>query len=285
MQYAFSETSFKKGLIYYLKNLSYTSAEDSDLFNHIDQALKEDNILPDSLNAFSIMSSWTEQSGLPIVHVFRNYNNGTIDLTQQRYFSEQPNSIDTQTWWIPLNFATANSSDFSDTGADLWFPANKTSFKIEPNSIDSGIMNWTNDEWIIFNKQSTGYYRIVYDKRNYGLITDELVNGNFTKIHTLNRAQIIADAFEFAKKGTVPYSLPLNLTKYISKERDLLPWSSWANGVKHMNKLLMANSKYYGLFKVHSLKLCQLFYFYFFFLYFILNFIVLHSIIISRSIQ
>lgn len=199
------------------------------------------------------MSSWTEQSGLPILHVYRNYNTGTIELTQQRYFSEQPNSIDTKTWWIPLNYATANNSDFSDTSADLWFPMDTTSFQMKPNS-DDILVNWTNNEWIIFNKQSTGYFRIIYDKRNYRLITDELDNGNFSKIHLANRAQIIEDAFEFAKKGTVPYSLPLNLTKYISKERDLLPWTSWANGVKHMNKLLIANSKYYGLFKVISVK-------------------------------
>lgn len=229
---------------------AYSSADDSDLFKHLDRVIKEDNILPDTLNVSSIMSSWTEQSGLPIVHVFRNYNSGTIELTQQRYFTEQPNTIDTQTWWIPLNFATANNSDFSDTIADIWFPMNTTSYKMEPND---GLLSWTNTEWIIFNKQSTGYYRIIYDKRNYGLITDELVKGNFTKIHALNRAQIIEDAFEFAKKGTVPYSLPLNLTKYISKERELLPWSSWANGVKHMNKLLIANSKYYGLFKVPTI--------------------------------
>lgn len=200
------------------------------------------------MSVATIMSSWTKQSGFPIIHVYRNYNTGTIELTQGRYFGDQPNYIDTTTWWIPMNFVSANDTDFSGTTPDFWFPQGQTTYRIEPGAISN--TNWTNDEWIVCNKRVTGFYRIQYDRRNYRMIAEELLNGNMSKIHRTNRAQIIQDAFEFAKKGTVPYSLPLNLTKYIAKERELLPWSAWASGVKHINKLIAANSLHYGLFKV-----------------------------------
>lgn len=43
-------------------------------------------------------------------------------------------------------------------------------------------------------------------------------------IHVLNRAQLIDDAFALASVGRTNYGRALNLTEYLKKERDVMPW-------------------------------------------------------------
>lgn len=40
----------------------------------------------------------------------------------------------------------------------------------------------------------------------------------------LNRAQLIDDAFALASVGRTDYGRVLNLTEYLKKERDVMPW-------------------------------------------------------------
>ena len=42
------------------------------------------------------------------------------------------------------------------------------------------------DTAVVFNVQETGYYRVNYDKRNWGLIADQLEEDH-TAIHVINR--------------------------------------------------------------------------------------------------
>ena len=48
----------------------------------------------------------------------------------------------------------------------------------------SGMPN--KDTAVVFNVQETGYYRVNYDKRNWGLIADQLEEDH-TAIHVINR--------------------------------------------------------------------------------------------------
>ena len=58
------------------------------------------------------------------------------------------------------------------------------------------------DKAVIFNVQETGYYRVNYDKQNWELIIKQL-NEDHTKIHVINRAQIIDDAINLARSGII----------------------------------------------------------------------------------
>ena len=54
------------------------------------------------------------------------------------------------------------------------------------------------DEWVIFNLQLSSLYKIKYDKKNWKLIVKTLNSPDFKDIHTVNRAQLIDDAMDFA---------------------------------------------------------------------------------------
>lgn len=69
---------------------------------------------------------------------------------------------------------------------------------------------------------STGYYRVNYDNSNWQKITDYLNSDNYTKIHVLNRVQIIDDAYHLMLANQLDIQMFLNLANYLSRETDYI---------------------------------------------------------------
>lgn len=88
-----------------------------------------------------------------------------------------------------------------------------------------------NDEgWVIFNLQSTGFYRVNYDLKNWYRLIAEL-KFNPKTIHVLNRAQLIDDSFNLARAGELSHTVPFTLVSYLQKEDDYIPWYSVLNSM------------------------------------------------------
>ena len=68
-------------------------------------------------------------------------------------------------------------------------------------------------------------------------------------IHVINRAQIIDDALNLARAGLLDYQLALGVTKYLSNEREYIPWAAAMNGLNYLDSML-ERSEAYGEFKV-----------------------------------
>lgn len=94
----------------------------------------------------------------------------------------------------------------------------------------------------------TGYYRVNYDARNWQLIAKQLMM-NHSAISVINRAQIMNDALNLARAGLVNYEIPLNLTKYLEKEEEFLPWEATLTALSYLNSMMERTSGY-GLLKV-----------------------------------
>lgn len=71
---------------------------------------------------------------------------------------------------------------------------------------------------------ATGYYRINYDSTNWRKIANYLNYEEYTKIHVLNRAQIIDDAYVLLMEKQLDILTFLNLTSYLSRETDYVAW-------------------------------------------------------------
>ncbi len=69
----------------------------------------------------------------------------------------------------------------------------------------------------------SGYYRVNYDPENWELLTKQL-HQQPNKIHPLNRAQLLDDAISLAIDDKISFSIPMNLSKYLVHENDLIPW-------------------------------------------------------------
>lgn len=122
----------------------------------------------------------------------------------------------------------------------------------------------TNEEWVIFNvdqvgKLSTwfipqldevvviiffaGFYRVKYDETNYGLILKQLTTDH-TKIGTANRAQLMEDSLTIARAGLLPYAQALDLTTYLAKEQDYVPWHASLTALTYLDNMLYSSDAY-----------------------------------------
>lgn len=202
--------------------------------------MKEDKTLDSSLNVKTIFSSWSNQKGYPLLQVTRNYDKNTVTLKQAHYVN--PVSLNetamkpTASWWIPYNYATSSKPDFNVTTPNGWFSGN-----IQSTELDT---KWPSNDWVVFNKQQTSYYRVLYDEQNYKLISKQLNTDNFTVIHRLSRSQLIDDAFDFADQGLIKADIIFGLLGYLKRETEYAPWQSANNGLAQLNRLFPASKEY-----------------------------------------
>ncbi|TGZ36937.1 Decaprenyl-diphosphate synthase subunit 1, partial [Temnothorax longispinosus] len=76
--------------------------------------------------------------------------------------------------------------------------------------------------YISTTKEDPGYYRVNYDAQSLEKIADYLNSDQYIRVHVLNRAQIMDDAFHFLIKGQLDLSVFLKLTTYLSMERNYI---------------------------------------------------------------
>ncbi|GAB1862311.1 hypothetical protein CAJAP_03390 [Camponotus japonicus] len=216
LQHIITDEIFRKGIIKYLHTHQFNSATSDDLWNALQTVLDESDVPHNAYRLKEVMDTWIKQRHFPIVHVNRNNDTNQIILTQEHFHPESEDKhVDNDRWWIPLTFATQTNPDFSNTLPTHWLrpqDQNITIDGIDPN------------DWIIVNLQQMGYYRVNYDSSNWQKIANYLKSENYTKIHVLNRAQIIDDAYHFMVANQLNISTFLELISYLSQERDFVAW-------------------------------------------------------------
>lgn len=212
----------------------------------MERAVKEDNTLAPSLNVREIFSSWSDQKGYPLLRVTRNYEKNNIKISQERYFNKYPYpESSSTTWWIPYNFDTANNVHVNNTSPDGWLAKGTRSALIEP----AGNKPWSINDWVLFNKQQTGFYRILYDRRNYKMILHELNTGNLQKFHALCRAQLLDDVDDFVQSGQLPFDIYFEFLRYLKREIDYAPWVAASKSLFRTKRSLVEGSNAYEKYK------------------------------------
>lgn len=182
----------------------------------------------------TIMDTWTEQPGFPVLSV--TIANGSATLSQERFLLRNPKSIATNaTWWIPVNWATQRSSDFLTTSPKYWLGTE--SADIEINAAD--------DEWVVFNVQQAGFYRVNYDTDSWYRIIDRLMSERFQDIHEVNRAAIVDDLLNLARAGHLDYDTALTGFNYIKRETNYLPFKAAFAGLDYLNKRFAGQESYH----------------------------------------
>jgi len=110
---------------------------------------------------------------------------------------------------VPLTFTTQSEANFSQTQASLWMKDSEdhvTVSSLPPK-----------DQWVIFNLQQAAYYRVNYDDHNWNLIIQQLKKDHQV-ISPVNRGQIVDDAMNLARAGTVIF---IFLLVFLSSTKEL----------------------------------------------------------------
>ena len=204
----------KKGLSQYLRDLSFSSAVEEDLFLHLEAAALEDGSWPQPgvSDLTEVLKTWTQQPGIPLVTVSRSAD-GTVTISQSRYQNTETPSD--QVWSIPVTLVDLGSPgdiDWDNTRPDLWL----TSASAEVNLDSASAIP-------LLNKKATGYYRVTYDEDLWREIA-AILDADHETIHPYNRLVCMV----FAGQST-----EFMRCKYLSQGPDYLRHSSLVSSRLH----------------------------------------------------
>ncbi|KZC13130.1 Thyrotropin-releasing hormone-degrading ectoenzyme [Dufourea novaeangliae] len=208
-------TRWKNNTTYVLDFMTVMAEESSDL------------LLPSGVTLEESMNSWARQGGYPLVTVIRNYDEDSLTIYQEQFTLDRSLEDVSKFWYIPLSYVTENGS---------WSSPMKVFFPSEPQlSLDNVV---SNESWILFNVNKTGYYRVHYDDRNWMMLKSSLqVNHELFPAET--RASLIDDVFSLAAVGLMKYETVFDFIKYMQiKERHYLPWTALMRHAFKLNRLL-----------------------------------------------
>ena len=222
-----NETTFFQGISNYLNFFRYDNAIQDQLWSFLTNVTSSSVL--DNHTIKTIMDTWTLQEGYPLLTVTRNGVDNSISLAQRRYlldpFAVNQTSIYVNPftsfpfqWYIPFNYMTP-----SDSSSVYWLTPNQTrtlANVVQPN------------EWIVFNVDEFGFYRVNYDELNWRLLIDGLKT-NHAAFSRVTRAQLIDDAFNLARSGDLNVTFALELSTYLINETDYVPHSTFSNNIQY----------------------------------------------------
>ncbi|XP_051896154.1 aminopeptidase Ey-like [Pristis pectinata] len=232
-----TEEIFVTGLNSYLTKFSYDNTVYTNLFDHLQQAIKGKVALPASVN--DIMSRWTLQMGFPVVTI--DTEKGHIS---QKHFLLDPNSNVTRpsefhyVWFVPIRWMRRNAQQ-------------QLTWLLKKEDANAN-MKYSGDDWVLANIDVVGYYRVNYDERNWNNLVKQLET-NHSVLPIINRAQIIADSFNLARAQYRHTTAALDTTKYLHNEREYIPWQAALDNLAYI-RVMFDRSEVFGNMKKYMLQ-------------------------------
>ncbi|NXK52704.1 AMPE aminopeptidase, partial [Chauna torquata] len=217
---------FQKGCQAYLKTYHFQNAKTQ----HFWEALETASDKP----VKEVMDTWTRQMGYPVLEM------GSNSVFRQKRFLLDPNANASYPpsdlgyrWNIPVKWGLGNS----------------TSYTFYNTSDSAGItITSSPNSFVNINPDHIGFYRVNYDNQTWTTLSTLLLN-NHKNFSAADRAGILDDAFSLARAGLVNYSVPMELTKYLTNETDYLPWHRLIASVTYIANMLEDDTNLYLRFQ------------------------------------
>ncbi|KAL6262983.1 hypothetical protein P5V15_005774 [Pogonomyrmex californicus] len=218
LHHAVGNKIFQKAIILFFKRQLNSLDE---FWNAMQSISNLETIYLEGINMKDVMDPWIEEEQYPILET------EALSIGTQRTFVIKNSS---KKWKvIPLTYTMPPYNDFMDTIPWYWLEA--TRFERIPKI-------QLQNMWIIVNIQQSGYYRVNSCRDNWLRIASYLNSKNYTKIHVLNRAQIIDDAFHFVTSGKLEPLIFWELAKYLHQETDYIAWYPMFKAIERMSYII-----------------------------------------------
>ncbi|XP_041970214.1 membrane alanyl aminopeptidase-like [Aricia agestis] len=221
------DEAFKFGLTSYLIANEFESGTPDKLYTALNFGVAQYNSMsqyPDS-DVTTVMSSWVSQAGHPILKVDVDYTTSTITLTQKRFYINSSHSSN-ELYMIPITYTVGNNPNFTNT---------KPVFIMKESSriISVPDLNTESHNWVIFNIQETGLYRVNYDDHSWIMIRNALKEKR-ESIHYLNRAKIINDLFGLLHADEINFKQLLDVSQFLKDETEYAVWYAAIRGFSRL---------------------------------------------------
>ncbi|KAJ8733125.1 hypothetical protein PYW08_001423 [Mythimna loreyi] len=180
-------------------------------------------------NFFEFLEQWQNEKGYPLLEVTQINNN--LVLIYQEVFGFYNENLMFGQYKLPITYTTSRELDFSDQ-------------KLHPTSVSDRIqllpIRLGDDDWVLFNIQGQGYYRVNYDKGMWEKIIKAL-EAQMTRIqiHPLNRATLVDDALNVARAGRLKYEVAVRVVLTMEHETTYAPWKAFVRNMDFLRKRLM----------------------------------------------
>ncbi|CAN9506819.1 unnamed protein product [Ophioblennius macclurei] len=237
-----TEPVFARGLSSYLNTFAFDNTVYTDLWNHLQKAVDNTPHISIPQSIHEIMNRWTLQMGYPVVTI----DTRTGSVTQKHFLLdpdsvvERPSQFNYE-WYVPIKWMKTGVEQ-----EQYWLLKKTDTYS--PMAVSGA-------DWVVANTNVSGYFRVNYDLGNWDrLIT--LLNTNHQALSVINRVQIIDDAFNLARAKIINTTLALRTTKYLSKEKDYIPWESVRRNLDYYI-LMFDRTEVYGALQAYLKKQVQ----------------------------
>ncbi|XP_065072851.1 aminopeptidase N-like [Ochlerotatus camptorhynchus] len=237
------DETYHGGVGRYLARFKLGNAEQDDLWQALTEEAQESGGFPEGFDVKTVMDTWTLQTGFPVVYVERDYDLRTVTFKQMRFMHDETID-DPACWWIPLTISTSQFTYFNQTQPQCWLGCTKDT---TPHLTNLPCRS----EWVMVNNQLAGLYKVQYDYQNYRLLANYLNEPNFETINTINRAQLVDDAMDFAWAGIQDYSIAFSLLSYLPKESEYIPWKATLTNLEILDRVLL-HTDHYDMFIAYT---------------------------------
>uniref|UniRef100_A0A1B0GNF5 Aminopeptidase n=1 Tax=Phlebotomus papatasi TaxID=29031 RepID=A0A1B0GNF5_PHLPP len=163
---------FRDFLFDYISARSFSTTNPDRFHERIQEVVDRasDIPLPSDTSMATIIRSWTDNAGYPVVLVTRTTNG--ISLTQKRFLVDwEHTTVVPSEFYIPVNTKTASNNHVVGTLPMSW---------IVPGS-DLQIDNIALTDYVIVNRQQTGYYRVNYGDYDWKFLSEVLLDNSCHK--------------------------------------------------------------------------------------------------------
>ncbi|KAH8338646.1 hypothetical protein KR067_002566, partial [Drosophila pandora] len=245
---AIGEKAFYDGIKNFFKHYANMTVSPKILWQEIQQAGRRALHLPLSLQLGTVMQSWFQQPGYPLITVLRDDLNKTVTLRQQRYIQTSGMGMESKScWWLPIMYITKTHP----VPQTEWLGCHKNSPELrmlELRNIFEGP-----DEWFLVNTEVAAPIRVYYDLQNWHLLTVAL-RENFTQVPEVSRAALLDDALHLSWAGYLPYGVTLDLMRYLQNETSHLVWQTAISSLEKLHSIMHLTTGY-RIFKLYIKQL------------------------------
>ncbi|XP_034944929.1 aminopeptidase N-like isoform X2 [Chelonus insularis] len=209
----------------YRKFVSRWSNGNADVHSFLEEMTSESNNLSHNVNLINVMESWINGHGYPVIEISRDYDAGSAKIYQKHFVFDNITNDDESSWHIPLTWINEGNDWSSPSFA--WINAAKKEMILE-NVGDVG-----EKSWVIFNINSSGYYRVNYDNYNWKLIAMAL-ELNPSIFPSSVKASLVDDVMSLSFVGSTSYATAFRIINYLKNETQPEPWTAL---MRHVIKL------------------------------------------------
>jgi len=190
---------FRQGISRYLTEHSYGNTETTDLWDAIEAASGEP--------ARSVMDSWINQGGYPLVSVGLSPDGRSLTLSQRRFLYRGDDSG--ERWQVPVNLRLSAAGEVTSdrvllTGEAMEVPV--------PAPLD----------WVVVNAGAWGFYRVRYEES----LLRPLRAAMHEELSPLERLTLVSDTWAATFAGHAPLTDFLSLVAQMPVERDPDVWGA-----------------------------------------------------------